>query len=59
MDGCIGPLVALLHEFAKETGDSVAPIFPALKKRREIRIKVTGLLPRFARRQMHQQLTNC
>ena len=34
----IRPLVALLYEFAKEASYSMAPVFPALEKIREIPI---------------------
>jgi hypothetical protein len=44
----IRPLVALLYEFAKEASSIMAPVFPALEKIREIPIKVTRLLTRFA-----------
>ena len=44
----IRPLVALLYEFAKEASDIMAPVFPAKDQIREIPIKVTRLLTRFA-----------
>lgn len=48
MDTRIRPLVTLLHKFAKEASDVMAPVFPALEQVGEIRIKLASLLTRLA-----------
>ena len=58
IDTAIGSLVAAFDEFAKEAGNIVATLGPALEEVGEIRIKLTGLLTRFAGRQMCQQLAS-
>ncbi len=48
MDGCIGPLIALLHEFSKDARNIVTALGPSLENVREVGIKTTALLARFA-----------
>src|SRR6266568_266332 len=48
MDGCIGALVALLHEFSKDARNVVTALGPFLENVREVWIKTTALLARFA-----------
>ena len=47
-DTLIRPLVALLHQFAKEAGDIVAARLPALEQIWQVRINVRSLLTWFA-----------
>ena len=48
MEGGIGSLVTLLHEFSKDARHVVTALVPSLENVREVGIKSTALLARFA-----------